>query len=222
MKTFLQPNPPRALLFDIDNTLYRNDEYVDAQITGQIERFAEERNISPSEARSVVEHAKDELERSEGSRPSLANTLVALGVPISVSVAWRLERIVPESYLVQDEEIGSALSALKEVFPLAALTNNPQEIGIRSLQAIGIAHHFESVTGLDSSGESKPSWGPFAHALAALRVEASEVVMVGDRYAVDLEPIVCRGGGAVLIESREDVLSLPSLFRDHYGLSIRP
>ncbi|MDA3947652.1 MAG: HAD family hydrolase, partial [Spirochaeta sp.] len=90
MKTFLQPEKPHALLFDIDNTLYRNDEYIRTQVDGQIRRFCELRGIDPLEGETLVRQTKAELERVEGRQPSLANTLVALGVPIADSIQWRL------------------------------------------------------------------------------------------------------------------------------------
>jgi FMN phosphatase YigB (HAD superfamily) len=221
MKTVFSPDRPHALLFDIDNTLYRNDEYVRNQNEGQIERYAKVRGITGDEGKRAVERARTELERKEGRRPSLAQTLVSLGIPIRESIIWRRELIVPERYLEDDPEVRSALLRLSPHFRLAALTNNPREIGVRSLEALGIADLFESVTGLDDSGESKPSWGPFAHALAALGVEIGKLLMVGDRYDVDLDPVVCRGGSAILVESRADLLAIPQLLEERYALPDR-
>lgn len=221
MKTFLQPDKPHALLFDIDNTLYRNDEYIRSQVDGQIRRFCEVRGIDPAEGHALVRQTKAELERVEGRRPSLANTLVALGVPIADSIQWRLELIVPETFLSVDDALHQTLSRLRGHVPLAALTNNPHEIGVRSLRALGIDALFDAVTGLDDSGESKPSWGPFQHALTQLHVPVGGVLMIGDRYDVDLEPVICRGGGAILVESREDVSCIPDLLEERYALSGR-
>ncbi|MFP4209932.1 MAG: HAD family hydrolase [Alkalispirochaeta sp.] len=222
MKTVLLPDKPPALLFDIDNTLYHNDEYVRSQNDGQIERYAKVRGISFDDGKRTVERARTELERKEGRRPSLAQTLVSLGIPIRESITWRRELIAPERYLQKDDEVRMTLQRLARHFRLAALTNNPREIGLRSLEALGIHDLFESVTGLDDAGESKPSWGPFAHALEALGIETTALLMVGDRYDVDLDPVVCRGGSAILVESREDLLKIPRLLEERYALSDRP
>ena len=101
------------------------------------------------------------------------------------------------------------------------MTNNPHEIGVRSVRALGVETLFDSVTGLDDSGESKPSWGPFQHALTQLHVPVNGVLMVGDRYDVDLEPVICRGGGAILVESLEDLFRIPDVVREQYALPRR-
>lgn len=218
MKTFLEPEHPRALLFDIDNTLYRDDSYVDAQISSQIRRFAEERGLSTDEARALIDRTKAELQRSDGRRPSLANTLVALGIPIADSVRWRRELIRPEDHLTVDTEVARVISRLSEHFQIGALTNNPAEIGDRTLSVLGIARFFRTVSGLDTAGESKPSWAPFEEALRALGSDVGETIMIGDRYDVDLEPVICRGGGGILIESRRDILALPDVLSERYAL----
>ena len=216
MKTFLLPTPPLCVLFDIDNTLYRNDEYVQRQIGGQIERFAKERGLTVTEAERMVDHTRAELERVDGRRPSLANTLVALGVPIETSVTWREEEIEPESYLTRDESVRTMLQTLRSRFRIAALTNNPRSIGMRALHALDIADMFEAVMGIDMARESKPSWKPFELLLEALESDVATVVMIGDRYDVDLEPVIVRGGGAILVENRDDLLSIPNVLEAAY------
>lgn len=221
MKTYLQSQPPQALLFDIDNTLYRDERYVQIQIESQIGGFAEERGISLPEANTIIDRTKNEIQSSGGRRPSLANTLVALGIPIANSVAWRRERIVPEEYLAPDEQTVATIETLHRILPIAALTNNPVEIGERSLHALGIDRFFVSVTGLDSTWESKPSWGPFRHALKSLGITAEEVLIVGDRYDVDLDPILRAGGSGILVESAGDLHLIPEILGEKYGLSER-
>jgi len=54
---------------------------------------------------------------------------------------------------------------------------------------------------------------PFDRAYAALGLEPGVVVSVGDRFAIDLETPLARGSGAVLVESMEDVYTLPLLLR---------
>nr|MDA3949882.1 HAD family hydrolase [Spirochaeta sp.] len=128
------------------------------------------------------------------------------------------ELISPEAFLSPDPALHVTLSHLRAHFPLAALTNNPHEIGVRCLRALGIGALFDTVTGLDDSGESKPSWGPFQHALTQLHVPVNGVLMIGDRYDVDLEPVICRGGGAILVETREDVSRIPDVVGERYAL----
>lgn len=211
MKTFLDGTAFRAVLFDIDNTLYRDARYVDHQIEVLIERLAEHRHEAVEQTQRLVHRTREELERRDGRRPSLGNTFVALGIPIKLSVAWREELIVPEKFLSADPALRSILELISSRFRLLAITNNPVTIGRRTLEVLGVSDLFETVVGLDTSHQSKPAWGPFERALEVIGAEPSETVVVGDRYDVDLEPMIVRGGSGVLLEHDDDLAQLPTI-----------
>ncbi len=221
MKTFLSPRRPLAIIFDIDNTLYHNEAYLREQTDSQVRKFAEIGRTSFEEAQKAVEAAREKISSSTGKRPSLANTLVTLGVSIETSIVWRMEAMRPERYLSRDERLEEMLSRLAEDYRLAALTNNPGEIGLRTLKCLGIARFFDSITGLDAAGESKPSWAPFQHALNNMKVDTGDMVMIGDRYDVDLAPVIERGGSGILVESRDDLLAVAPVLKEAYGLPSR-
>lgn len=211
MKRYLNQGPWDALLFDIDNTLYRNDAYVDAQVAAIIGRYAQREGVGHDVALSRVDAARHLVEHQTGARPSLSNALVTLGVSIRESVGWREEEIEPESWLAPDATVQSIIETLARRWTLIALTNNPASIGARSLHALGLAPHFHATVGLDTRLESKPDWGPFAAALELAETVPERAVMVGDRYEVDLEPFIARGGSGLLIEAYEDLYSLPAV-----------
>lgn len=203
---------PRVLLFDIDNTLYHDRFYGELQVELLIMRLGHERGLTDHEAHALVDETRARLTGRDGSRPSLGNTFVELGIPISTSVEWRRELIVPEEHLSPDPEVRPRLERLARRVPLVAITNNPTDIGERSLSALGIRDLFALVVGLEISGASKPAWEPFAAALAVCAggaggadESAAESVIVGDRWEVDCEPIVRRGGGALLVEQEGDL-----------------
>ena len=209
MHSYLVSTAPRAVLFDIDNTLYRDDRYAQWQIDVLIQRFASQEGLPLPTATKRIADTRSLITAETGRRPSLGNTMLRLGIPMSQSIAWREELIEPERFLRRDEEVTATLRRLARIFRLAALTNNPESIGRRTLQVIGCEGSVPVVVGLDTTGRSKPDWAPFAAALARVEVGAPETVMVGDRYDVDLAPFVDAGGGAVLVETRDDLLELP-------------
>lgn len=211
MKTFLDGTTFRAVLFDIDNTLYRDTRYVEHQIEVLIERLAEHRGESLEQTRRLVQRTRDELERRDGRRPSLGNTFVALGIPITLSVAWREELIQPEAFLSADPELRAVLEQLSERFRLLAITNNPVSTGRRTLDVLGVADLFETIVGLDTSHQSKPSWGPFEAALDAIGAGPADTVVIGDRYDIDLEPMIVRGGNGILLEHDNDLAEVPAI-----------
>lgn len=205
MKTFLVSQSPSVLLFDIDNTLYRHHHYVYEQVDVLIRRLAEHRGEPIEETRKLVSHTREQIAAKSGRKPSLGNTFVALGIPITTSVTWRTELMKPESFLRADPVVKETLEILAQKFRLGAITNNPLVIGYRTLEVLEIRSLFDVVVGLDTTMHSKPAWEPFAAALEALEATPRETVMVGDRYDVDLEPVICRGGSGILIESDQDL-----------------
>jgi len=210
MKLFHLPPVIEGLIFDIDNTLYRDERYVNGQIVQLIARLARERGESFEVTNSMVETYRTEQAAQNGGRkPSLGNTFVHFGVPIEQSVRWREEELNPEEYLSVDLELDALLADLAGRYRIACVTNNPSTVGRRTLAALGVEHHFRVVIGLESTMVSKPHVLPFQLAAAELSCRPDRMVSIGDRYEIDIEPALSTGMGGILVESREDLFSLP-------------
>lgn len=204
------PPAPKALVFDIDNTLYSDPRYGEAQTRLQVERLAAERGEAVAETEAALDRVRAEYaEGNGGRRTSLANAFALLGISIETSVRWRIELLKPEDYLKKDPALIRALKELSRGYRLAALTNNPAEIGKRTLECLGVAHFFQEIVGLDCTGRSKPSPEPFAEILKRLGLEAADCISVGDRFDVDLKPPLDMGMGAIEVGGVEDVYALP-------------
>jgi HAD superfamily hydrolase (TIGR01549 family) len=218
MKTFSLPKAPEALLFDIDGTLYTSPGYVEEQVRVQVERFGELKGWTYGRALEEIERAKrDYAERTGGKKTSLANAMLALGIPIEESVRWREELLRPEEWLGGNPGVDASLAALGSAFRLCAVTNNTEGIGRRTLRAIGIEARFEFVVGLDTSGASKPAREPFEIALKRLGRGAASCVSVGDRFDVDIEVPLAMGMGGILVDGAEDIIRLPGLLLPSAG-----
>ena len=212
MKVYRLVSGIQGAILDIDNTLYRDAPYVQAQTDLLVERLAREWGRSWLATASRVEEYRERYAGVHGgARPSLGNTFAALGIEIRTSVAWREELLEPEAHLCRDERLLLALRALGERVVLCAVTNNPTSIGRRTLSALGVAEMFAEVIGLDATYTSKPHPAPFELALERLRLPAGRVVAVGDRYEIDIEVPLVLGMSGVLVESMDDVYALPDL-----------
>ncbi len=213
VKTYALPDAPAAFIFDIDGTLYTNDEYVRHQIDVLVNKYAEIAGISGEAAAERVSEARvRHAAKHGGTQTSLGNALAELGIPISSSVHWREELIQPERYLSTDARLRATLTKLAERAVMVVLTNNPVSIGRRSLAALGVGDLFRTIVGLDTTLSSKPEPEPVEAAVGACGVAAKQIVSVGDRYDVDLSPALKLGCGGVLIEHVAEVYDLPSLF----------
>ena len=212
MKIYHWPSYVRVLVFDIDMTLYTNQEYLDAQIRLLLQRLADLQGISFSQVSKLVLHEKTEFAtKNQGRNLSLGNVFANLGVDTKTCARWREELFHPEDFLVEDEKLKNTLTSLSEEFKLAAVTNNSTKIGKRTLVALGVDALFYPVIGLDISGKSKPTMIPFRIVAKHYNVAFQQMVSIGDRYDVDLELPLKNGMGGILVSGVEDVYKIPGI-----------
>ena len=92
MKTYNLPANVDALIFDIDNTLYRNDNYCELQVQLLIERFAKEREMTVTDAVSAINRGKMDYQNATGGKKtSTGNVMLNLGVALDENARWRDE-----------------------------------------------------------------------------------------------------------------------------------
>lgn len=206
------PSDIKAIIFDIDSTLYTNAAYAFEQVDCQVRRFASLRGITNEEARRMVaDYRKKYAAENGGKKVSLSNTLRSFGVSIEQSVQWRRELIEPADFLGPDKKLQEALAALSRRYKLLCVTNNPLLPAQKTLDALGVADLMEVLVGLDTCNLSKPAKEPFERAAKEAGVPFDKIISVGDRYDLDLAPALELGMGGVLVRGVEDVYRLPEL-----------
>ena len=225
MRVHRLPPVVRAVIFDIDGTLYQHPGYVKHQIDILIEELARVRSWSIEGAQKAVADARASVASAQGTQTtSLGNAMAFLGIDMATSVAWRERLIKPDRFLGTDPTLRQTLVQLRgRGLALVALTNNPRATGEATLQALGVADLFDRVVGLDDTMKSKPAREPFLLAAGyAVGTESagmgtdpadgfSVCLAVGDRYDVDLAVPLELGMGAVLVDGVEDVYLIPEL-----------
>ena len=206
------PQDMRAIIFDIDSTLYTNAAYAFEQVDCQVRRFATLRGISNEEARKMVsDYRKKFAAENGGKKVSLSNTLRSFGISIEQSVQWRRELIEPADFLGVDSKLQDALVQLKKKYKLLCVTNNPILPAQKTLAALGVEKLIEVLVGLDTCNLSKPAKEPFLLAAKKAGVFPKNIISVGDRYDLDIAPALELGMGGVLVRGVEDVYNLPEL-----------
>ena len=206
------PSDIKAIIFDIDSTLYTNAAYAFEQVDCQVRRFAFIRGITNEDARKMVaDYRKKYAAENGGKKVSLSNTLRSFGVSIEQSVQWRRELIEPADFLGPDKKLQEALAALGRRYKLLCVTNNPILPAQKTLDALGVADLIEVLVGLDTCNLSKPAKEPFERAAKETGVPFDKIISVGDRYDLDLAPALELGMGGVLVRGVEDVYKLPEL-----------
>ena len=210
MKIYRIPTSVTTLIFDIDNTLYRDDHYCDLQVELLVGRFAREMNLSMDSARKLIAQRKElHANTTGGNATSTGNIMLELGVTIAENARWRDELFEPERHLTKDQGTIDALRVLSARYRVAAVTNNTYSIGRRTLSHLGLVSFFSVIVGLDTCYVSKPAVEPYQEALSRLSSSPDQAVSIGDRYSVDMEVPLAMGMGGVLVEKLDDLYCLP-------------
>jgi phosphoglycolate phosphatase/putative hydrolase of the HAD superfamily len=212
MKVFYLPEKMRALVFDMDLTLYTNDKYGQYQADKLVEKLGQLRGLSFEEMnREVEEKHKAWSASHEGKKSSLSNILRGYGIGIEEIISWRKELLEPELFVKEDEKLKVVLEELSNSYTLGVVTNNPVLIARKTLAALGVEACFPFVIGVDTCMTAKPHKAPFEKFSEISLCPPETCVSVGDRYDIDLDIPLQMGMGGILVTGVEDVYCLPEL-----------
>jgi len=214
MKIFRQPSSQvkKAIIFDMDSTLYTHDEYAQSQIELPVKRLAELQGKTFEQMNSEIsQYRKKWAETHDGKTISLGNVFISFGISIKESIKWREELCQPEKYLAVDKQLRSVLERLSSCFSLAVVTNNPVSVAVKTLSVLGVYDLLQNIAGLDTYGISKPNKMIFDTVLKSCRVSPEQCISVGDRYDIDIGPALELGMDGILVDGVEDVYKLPDL-----------
>lgn len=212
MKIYKIPATIKTLIFDIDSTLYTNEEYAFEQVDVQLRHFANLKGISEAAARDMISSFRRKWSTEhEGKKISLGNALTHFGIPIEESVKMRRELILPEKFLKKDKALYDTLNILKTKYALVCVTNNPVLPAQKTLSALGIDSLISSIIGLDTCNKSKPTPAPFLLAAKMTSAKTEECLSIGDRYDMDIALPLELGMGGILVGGVKDVYRLPDI-----------
>jgi len=180
------PRPFRAVLFDLDNTLYDREaafgRWADAYLRDTL------RLTDPEEARRVRALLREMDADGYGSKTAIFERLHALypalpGVPArSVDVFFHefLAHITPEA---GTEALLDALAAAG--LPFGVITNGSARQW-RKIENLGLARRTDCLFVSKTFGGKKPDRAIFHAAAAHLDLPPAEILFVGDNPAVDI------------------------------------
>lgn len=209
MRCFNLPTKITGIMFDIDNTLYSNEEYAFEQSDIQVRAFARLQRIKAEEAREMIAAEREAWAACHnGEQVTLANIFMKFGISVDQVIEWRNKLIKPENYLKNDDRLIREFNVLASKYKLTAITNNPVSTGRRTLDALGLSPFFEHIVGLDTTGVSKPAPAPFIKGVEMLNIPSDGIISIGDRYSIDIATPLALGMGGILITGPEDIYSL--------------
>jgi putative hydrolase of the HAD superfamily len=179
----------KAVLFDLDGTLYDRDRLASDLFPEQYAAFADElRGISPERFLREVYEMDD---HGYGPKDTGYRALVQ-SWGLESALAERLLAHFRESYHLHCHLVDDVRYTLDELrrrrLKLAVVTNGPSVLQRRKLAVLGIEYAFDAILVSEEEGVRKPDAEIFRRALERCSVAAPhEALFVGDHPVADVE-----------------------------------
>ncbi len=193
--------PPRAILFDLDDTIIADAVHVDACWADAI---AEHRHLLgdaaarlPAAIRETYDWFWSDPTRHRDGRLVLLDTRRALTVEalrraglddarLGAAIADRYSALRYERTRPFDGAIAMLETLRATGKRLALVTNGSAAMQREKIARFNLAPHFDAIVVEGEFGHGKPDPRVYAHALASLDVEAADAWMIGDNLEWDV------------------------------------
>lgn len=187
----------KAVLFDLDNTLYHYDP-CNLKGLAAAHRLLQERNVEIAFEQFLKLHydIRGRLEQELPNQAAWHNRVLYFkeivetltdksdaGLMLDLYGAYTrrfLESMEP------NPDTHEVLGVLGREYRLALVTNQTTLAQLEKLHRLGISHYFSAIVTSEEVGTEKPNPEIFRFALDKLEVSADEAVMVGDHFKGDV------------------------------------
>jgi FMN phosphatase YigB (HAD superfamily) len=193
--------PPKALLLDLDNTLYDYDARHSLALAEIAKRFQAKYRVAEKDFREAWEASRAVVKQRLGPVASshsrllyLRQTLSVFGLGSEIQSAIELERIYWNSLLCGIVPTSGAAAFLERIrvmgIPCLIVTDLTTEIQLRKVLALGIADFVDYVVTSEEAGGDKVTGNPYLLAAEQLGFEGERVWMIGDDPVADVEAAI--------------------------------
>ena len=200
----------RAIIFDLDGTLYNSDGFANEIKRGAAAYIAGLKRITADAAATLIKETRDRLSREVGQEATLSLVCIELGGSITGFHETATPLIHPEAFLKPDVRVRSLLEELSQRFELYLYTNNNRTLTNRVLEALELSGLFETIFTIEDFWQPKPDRDVLEHIFSTIRRTPDECLFVGDRYDVDLKLPVEMGSICFPVSRVQDLLGLES------------
>ncbi len=201
----------RAIIFDLDGTLYVNRELGQEVHLSACRTIARHHGISDEEAGKLLRQTKEHLSRESGFPISLTRSCQELGIDIRELHRRFCQEISPEKFLTRDERVVALLKRLGSKHELYLYTNNNGCLTSRIMGLLGIDGMFRRIFSIEDFWRPKPDREILESIFTEIRRPPQECLFVGDRYPIDLMLPEQMGARVFLSTSGEELLRVETV-----------
>ena len=190
-------NPPKAIIFDTDNTLYPYIPAHKAAIKSVVKKGSQILGISYQSFNKAYSSARQEVKQRLGNVASSHSRLLyaqraveILGMKSQILLSLDLEQTYWRTFLTSCELfpfIRELLAYIKSKnIKTAIVTDLTAQIQFRKIIYFGLEDFFDYIVTSEESGKDKPDKSSFELILNKLNLEANACWMIGDSFDADI------------------------------------
>jgi len=201
----------KAIVFDLDGTLYVSHEFEHA-VWKSVSRYAAELlGVSETAGGERVKETRDRLTAERGTLQTLAVAIEVLGGAVPEMHRRFAEELEPQQFLQPDPRVKPLVDKLGKRYVSWLLTNNNQILTGKILACLGLAQSFQRVITINDTWRPKPDQSVLDQVLQELGQPPEAVLFVGDRYDIDLRLPEQQGCPVLLARTIDELMQLETL-----------
>lgn len=207
----------KAVVFDLDNTIYNYDECHIVAMKQLEEYVCDKYGLNKVDFRKNFELAKDEVKKLLGNTGASHNRMLYMQIFLEKINQSPVEDAL-ELYDIYWSAMLEKMTPFKYVMPLMKqLKHRKIEIGIltdltahiqyRKIKKLCITEYIDAIVTSEEVGAEKPSSIAFSRIIQKLHCNPEEILMIGDSQKKDIDGAVNVGmRGMLFLESYKDTM----------------
>lgn len=207
----------KAVVFDLDNTIYNYDECHIVAMKQLEEYVCDKYGLNKVDFRKNFELAKDEVKKLLGNTGASHNRMLYMQIFLEKINQSPVEDAL-ELYDIYWSAMLEKMTPFKYVMPLMKqLKHRKIEIGIltdltahiqhRKIKKLCITEYIDAIVTSEEAGAEKPSSIAFSRIIQKLHCNPEEILMIGDSQKKDIDGAVNVGmRGMLFLESYKDTM----------------
>lgn len=198
----------RAIVFDLDGTLYVSEAFEHA-VWESVSRYAAEvLGVSPAEGAEALKTTRERLTTERGTVQTLAVAIEELGGTVPEMHRRFADELRPEQLIEPDPRVVPLVEALEARYTVWLVTNNNSRLTSAILARLGLEDSFARVITINDTWRPKPDESVLDEILEGLALPPEQVLFVGDRYDIDLRLPEMRGCPVLLTKTVDELMEL--------------
>jgi len=194
-------------LFDLVGTLEWSEGLLKATRRAAAACVAHALKVSEATAEAHIRDREAQLMIQSSYRPALSRVVTSLHISLADWAGFQ-SMVKVEEYLSADEEIIELFEKLRASHKLVLYTNMPAAPTKRALLSLGLDGYFTFPICSDLLGAVKPDKVALRKLVSEGRLAPRSTLAIGDRFEIDLAPVISLGGYGFLIQGRDDLIAL--------------